>query len=51
MIISGYDLKELVDLLKNKNAVAAQVARGLYTGEQQDLTTKYLDDPYKGIKD
>ena len=51
MIISGYDLKELVDLLKNKNAVAAQVARGLYTGEQQELTTKYLDDPYKGIKD
>ncbi len=50
MIISGYELNDLVDLLNNKNAVAAQVARGLYTGEQQELTKKYLDDPYTGVK-
>lgn len=50
MIISGYDLKDLVGLLKNKNAVAAQVARGLYTGEQKELTIKYLDDPHTGVK-
>lgn len=50
-MILGYTPADLVELLSNKQAISAQQARALYSGEQEEITTRYLDDPYTGIKD
>lgn len=49
-MILGYKPDELIKLLNNKNAVAAQRARALYSGDQEEETIKYLNDPATGIE-
>ncbi len=50
MLHLGYEVKQLVDMLNNDDAVKAQRLRKLYAGEQESETIKYLDS-YAGIRD